>query len=216
MKILLFGATGRTGKIILQKAVKDGHTVTAVVRDRSKLDGVSAEITEGTPYEKDTVLEVIRGCDAVISTLNVSRTSDSPWAKLRSPKDLISRSIQNAVDGMKENNVKRIIVLSTLGAGDSKEKMPKLFNLFISMSNLKYAFKDHTRQEEILAESESDWTVIRLPILTSDEGENEVLVNMGDGTRLNRKVNRETVARFILNILNESKYFKKKIAISNK
>lgn len=216
MKILLFGATGRTGKIILQKAVKDGHEVTAIVRDKSKLNGVSAEIIEGTPYNKDTILKAIEGCDAVISTLNVSRTSDSPWAKLRSPKDLISRSVQNAIEGMQKNNVKRIIVLSTLGAGDSKDKMPKLFNLFISLTNLKYAFRDHTRQEEILEQSDREWTVIRLPVLTADEGENEVLVNMGDGTRLNRNVNRETVARFILNILNEEKYFRRKIAISNK
>jgi putative NADH-flavin reductase len=216
MKILLLGATGRTGKVILQKAINDGYEVRAIVRDKSKLDGANADIIEGTPYDRDAVMSAVKGCDAVISTLNVSRTSDSPWAKLRSPKDLISRSVQNAVEGMKENDVKRIIVLSTLGAGDSKDRMPKLFNLFISLSNLKYAFRDHTRQEEILEQSDRDWTVIRLPMLTADAGENEVLVNMGDGTRLNRKVNRETVARFILNILNEEKYFKKKIAISNK
>jgi putative NADH-flavin reductase len=216
MKILQFGATGRTGKLILQKAMQDGYEVAAIVRDKSKLDGISADIVEGTPYDKDTVASAIDNCDVVISTLNVSRTSDSPWAKLRAPKDLISRSVKNAVEAMKENNVKRIIVLSTLGAGDSGKKMPLIFNLFISMTNLKYAFKDHTRQEEILAQSDRDWTVIRLPMLTGEDGENEVLVNMNDGTRLNRKVNRETVARFILNIINDGKYFKKTIAISNK
>jgi putative NADH-flavin reductase len=216
MKILLLGASGRTGKIILQKAIQDGLKVTAIVRDKSKLEGTVAKIIEGTPYYKDTVLSSAKECDAVISTLNISRTSDSPWAKLRSPEDLISRSVQNAVEGMRQNNVKRIIVLSVLGAGDSKDKMPMLFNLFISMTNLRYAFKDHTRQEEILAESGLEWTVIRLPMLTDDVGEDEVLVNMNDGTRLKRKVNRETVARFILNILNEEKYYKKTIAISNK
>lgn len=216
MKILLFGATGRTGKLILKKALEDGHKVTAIVRDKTRVQEPGADLVQGTPYDKETVLTTIKGCDAVISTLNVSRTTDNPWAKLRSPKDFMSRSIQNALEGMKENNVKRIVVLSTLGAGDSKDKMPKLFNLFISMTNIKYAFKDHTRQEEILAQSDSDWTVIRLPMLTSDEGENEIIVNMGDGTRLNKNINRETVARFILNILNEDKYFRKNIAISNK
>ena len=216
MRILLLGATGRTGKIILHKAIEDGDKVTAIARDKLKLEGTNAEIIEGTPYDKGTVLTAIKGCDAVVSTLNVSRKSDSPWAKLRSPKDLMSRSVQNTVEGMKKNNVKRIIVLSTLGAGDSKEKMPMLFNLFISLTNLRYAFKDHTRQEEILAQSDLNWTVIRLPILTNEEGENEVIVNMNDGTKLNRNVNRETVARFILNIINEEKYFKKIIAISNK
>ncbi len=215
MRILLFGATGRTGKIILQKAVDAGHEAVAIARDKSKLNGINAEIIQGTPYDRDTVLTAIKDCDAVISTLNVSRATDSPWSKLRSPEDLISKSVQNALEGMKINNIKRIIVLSTLGAGDSREKMPVLFNLFISITNLRYAFKDHTRQEEVLARSDLDWTVIRLPVLTNDAGENEVLVNIGDGTRLKRKVNRETVSRFILDIINEEKYFKKKIAISN-
>ena len=54
MKILLFGATGRTGKIILQKALNDGHEVTAIVRDPSKLEGINVNIIKGTPYDRST------------------------------------------------------------------------------------------------------------------------------------------------------------------
>jgi putative NADH-flavin reductase len=78
MKILLFGATGRTGKLILQKTLKDGHEVTAIVRDPSKLNGTNANIIQGTPYDKETVQKAINNCDAVINTLNVSRESDGP------------------------------------------------------------------------------------------------------------------------------------------
>ena len=78
MKILLFGATGRTGKLILQKAIKEGHEVTAIVRTPSKLNGLGSKIVEGTPYDKETVKKAIDNCEVVISTLNVSRTSDSP------------------------------------------------------------------------------------------------------------------------------------------
>ena len=166
MKILLFGATGRTGKLILQKALNDGHEVTAIVRDPSKLNGFSAKIIRGTPYDKETV----NNCDVVINTLNVSRVSDNPWAKLRSPKDMISHSIQNALDAMKENSIKRIIVMGVLGAGESKAKMPFIFKLVVNYSNLKYAFDDHARQEELLAKSDTDWTVIRLPMLTEVGG----------------------------------------------
>ena len=216
MKILLFGATGRTGRIILQKALKDGHEVTAIVRDPSKINGTKANIVQGSPYDKKTVQKAMAGCDAVINTLNISRTSDSPWAKLRSPKDLISRTAQNAIDAMKENNTKRIIVMSTIGAGESKKKLPFIVKLVVGCSNLRHAFKDHTRQEEILANSDRNWTVIRFPMLTEEEGENEILVNMNDGTKINRNINRETVARFILSILGDEKYYKKVIAISNK
>ena len=217
MRILLFGATGRTGRLILQKAIKDGHKVTAIVRTPSKLKGLGAEIVEGTPYDKETIEKAIDNCDAVISTLNVSRTSDSPWAKLRSPKDMISHSIQNALETMREKRIKRIIVMSVLGAGESWNKMPFIFKLVVSSGNLRYAFKDHTKQEELLAASESNWTVIRLPMLTEEEGERDVIVKrLNDNTKLNRKITRESVARFILNILEDDSYYKTIVAVSNK
>ena len=216
MKILLIGATGRTGKLILKKAIEDKHEVTAIVRDPSKIKDLNAKVIQGSPYDAETVKTAIKNCDAVICTLNVSRKSDNPWAKLRSPKDLISRSVANALEGMKENNIKRIITLSALGAGDSKKKMPFIFNIFLSITNLKYAFTDHTRQEELLAESNMEWTVIRLPMLTDDNGEAEILVNKNNGVRLNKNINRESVARFILSILNDQKYFKTVVGISYK
>jgi len=217
MKILLFGATGRTGKIILQKALNDGHEVTAIVRDPSKLEGINVNIIKGTPYDKETVKKAISNCDVVISTLNVSRESDSPWAKLRSPKDMISRSIQNALEAMKEKSIKRIIVMGVLGAGESRKKLPLILKIILSTSNLKYAFNDHTRQEELLAKSDSDWTVIRLPMLTEEEVEKDILIKkLNDDTKLNRKINRESVARFILNILEDGNYYKSIVAISNK
>jgi putative NADH-flavin reductase len=217
MKILLFGATGRTGKLILQKALKDGHEVTVIVRDPSKLDGLNANTIQGTPYYKETVKKAMRNCDVVISTLNVSRVSDNPWSKLRSPKNMISRSIQNALEVMQENGVKRVIVMGVLGAGESKKIMPFILRLVVNNSNLRYAFDDHTRQEELLAQSNTDWTVIRLPMLTEEEGEKEILVKkLNDNTKLNKKINRESVARFILNILNDSNYCKSIVAISNK
>ena len=216
MKILLIGATGRTGKLILKKAIEDKHEVTAIVRDPSKIKDLNAKVIQGSPYDAETVKTAIKNCDAVICTLNVSRKSDNPWAKLRSPKDLISRSVANALEGMKENNIKRIITLSALGAGDSKKKMPFIFNIFLSITNLKYAFTDHTRQEELLAESNMEWTVIRLPMLTDDNGEAEILVNKSDGVRLNKNINRESVARFILSILDDQKYFKTVVGISYK
>ena len=217
MKILLFGATGRTGKLILQKALKDGHQVNAIVRDPSKLNEPNANIIKGTPYDKETVKQAINNCDVVISTLNVSRISDSPWAKLRSPKDIISRSIQNALEAMPENNPKRIIVMGVLGAGESKKKMPLIVKMIINLSNLKYAFDDHTRQEELLARSDADWTVVRLPMLTEEDGEKNIIIKkLNDETKLNRKINRESVARFILNILKDENYYKSIVAVSNK
>jgi uncharacterized protein YbjT (DUF2867 family) len=216
MRLLLLGATGRTGWLIMEKALAGQHQVTAIVRDPSKLRGMNVTIIKGTPYDPDTVKAAIKDCQAVICTLNISRTTDSPWARLRAPKDLISRSIQNALQAMAVNGSKRIISLSALGAGESKKKMPFIFKVFIASSNLRYAYRDHTRQEALLAKSDSNWTVIRLPVLTEEPGEFEILVNKNDGVKLNRDINREAVARFILSILDDAQYYRKIVAISKK
>ena len=215
MKLLLLGATGRCGNLVLFKALKDGHEVTVIARDPSKLEETTATVIKGSPYDKDTVEKAIASCDAVICTLNVSRVSDNPWAKLRAPHDLISKSVNNAVKAMHKHNIKRIISLSVLGVGDSKKGIPFLARLFVYKSNIKYAMWDHERQENIMAQSETDWTAVRLPMLNDTKGEAKVLVNMGDDTKLNKSINRESVARFVLDILDHPNYYKKIVAISN-
>jgi putative NADH-flavin reductase len=215
MHILLLGATGRTGKLILEKAVKENHKVTAIVRDPSKLNNHKANIIRGTPYDKETVRTAIKSCDAVVSTLNVSRVNDSPWAKLRSPENIISVSVGNALEAMKENNIKRIIVMSTFGAGETWKKIPLLLKLVVKTSNLKYAFNDHTKQEKLLSESGTDWTVIRLPMLTGEPVEKEVKVKMNNDTKLNKEISRDSVARFILDIIDDRCYYKNFVGISN-
>lgn len=212
----MLGATGRTGRLILQKALEGRHEVTVIARDPSKVQGLNVSVIQGTPYDSSTMKSATKTCDAVICALNISRTSDNPWAKLRAPQDLISRSIRNALEAMKERDIKRIISLSALGADDSKKKMPFIFNFIVSMSNLKYAFLDHTRQEVLLAQSDSDWTVIRLPMLTEETGEVEVLVNRNDDAKLKRNINRESVARFVISNLTIERYFRTVVGISYK
>ena len=214
MRILLLGATGRTGSLVLTKALKAGHQVTAIVSEPLKIRGEDIDVVQGTPYHAGIVKTAIRDCDAVVCTLNISRMSDSPWAKLRAPKDLISRSVANTLVAMKENGVKRIVSLSAIGAGDSKKSLPLFVAMFIAFSNIRYAFKDHTRQENLLKHSDTDWTVVRLPILTDKEGETEVLVNKNDDVKLNNTINRASVARFVLTVMENPEYYKTMVGIS--
>jgi len=100
MKILILGATGRTGKCIIEEALKRGHKISAIARNPEKLKDFEIDIIQGTPYDYETVEKAIVGCDAVVNTLNVSRRSDSPWAPLAAPKDMISKSASNAIKAM--------------------------------------------------------------------------------------------------------------------
>lgn len=216
MKILLLGATGRTGKHIIEEAIKRGHKISAIARNPEKLKDFQIEITQGTPYDYETVEKAITGCEAVINTLNVSRKSDNPWAPLTAPKDMISKSASNAIKAMEKAGIKRFVALGTLGAGRSWKKIPFTLKLIVSSSNLKYAFHDHGKQEEILEKSSVDYTICRAPML-SDERNDIGAVSTPEGTPpASRVLGRNSAAEFFLDIIENNEHIRETISLSNK
>ena len=216
MKLLILGATGRTGRIIIEEVVKAGHEAVAIARDPEKLEGINAAVVAGSPYDKAAVVEAMPGCDAVINTLNVSRTSDFPWAKLRAPVDLISRSAANALEAMRLNGVTRFVALGAIGAGSSRGDVPALMRLVVDHSNLQPAFEDHGRQEELLVSSDTDYTLARAPMLTLDDEDRGIMVKRpGESGRLKNKLGRRSVARFFIDIIENKKYIREIIGVSN-
>ena len=89
MKILLLGATGRTGLHLLRQSLERGHIVHALVRDKRKIkmSHKNLMLSEGSPSDKDLLDNAMKGCEAILSALNISRKSDWPWAKLRTPNN---------------------------------------------------------------------------------------------------------------------------------
>ena len=216
MKILLLGATGRTGIQIIEEALKRGHRISAIARDPDKLKDYNIEITQGTPYDYETVENAIAGCEAVINTLNVSRKTDSPWAPLRAPKDIISKSAYNTIKAMEKVGIKRFIALSTIGAGRSWKNTPVILKLLVSISNLKHAFRDHGRQEEILENSTIDYTICRAPMLSDKTNETGAIATTEGVKPANMYLSRNSAAEFFLRIIEKKEHIRETISLSNK
>jgi uncharacterized protein YbjT (DUF2867 family) len=215
MKILLLGATGRTGKLVIDAATRRGHKISAIARDPEKLKDYQIDVTQGTPYDFETFEKALVGCEVVINTLNISRKSDNPWSRLVSPKDLISKSAINAVAAMKEAGIKRFIALSTMGAGSSWKTAPSILKLIVSISNLKYAFRDHGVQEEILQNSALDYTICRAPML-SNETNTLGAVAVQEGENPPKMVlSRNSAAEFFIKIIGNKEYIREIVNLSN-
>ena len=174
MKILVLGATGRTGKFIIEEALKKGHYVTAIARDPAKLEKYKIDIIQGTPYDYDTLEKALNGCDAVINTLNVSRRSDNPWAPLTAPKDLI-----------------------------------------VSISNLKYAFIDHGKQEKILENSSIEYTICRAPMLSIEINTSGAAASQETENPQSMKLSRNSAAEFFIKIIENREYIRQTVNLSN-
>jgi len=171
MKILLLGATGRTGQLLLEQALERGHIVHALVRDKQKIpfQRYNLLLFEGTPSDKIALEKAIAGCEVVISVLNISRKNEFPWAGLRTPKDFLSATMKNIIELAGKNNIHRVVFTSAWGVSETKKDLPSWFRWLLDHSNLRYPYRDHERQEELIKRSGIEWTAVRPVFLTNSK-----------------------------------------------
>lgn len=216
MKILILGISGRTGRLVAEEAIRRGHKVIGISRDPDNVVLKDAEIIKGTPYDRETVRKAIDGCDAVISTLNLFPTSQGLFKKIRTPLDLMSVSIKNTISAMEESGIKRIILMTAIGVGNSASQLSRFFTLLKSISNLRFAYADHERQEQILEDTSLDWTIVR-PVGLDDKNDNlSVVSDVVEKVRIKSMISRNAVAHFILCTIENGQFIRQKTSISNR
>jgi len=215
--ISIIGANGRTGIEIVKQALDRGIAVKALVRDKQKIQISNSllEIIEGTPTNLEDVTKAISGVDAVFIALNISRKSDFPWSKVVTPTTLFSASMENIVLAMKENGVQRVITVSAWGVGDSYKEVNWIFRFLINKTNVGTAYMGHEDQEQILINSELEWTAVRPVGLTSDGNSKPTRVSINRNKKLKMSISRKDVARFMLDIMENEVYYRTSPSISN-
>ena len=211
MKILVLGATGRTGKIFAQLATAKNHQVTAIIRNKKDAILPRVNYIEGLPTDEQLLTKTLQGMDAVVVSLNINRTTDNPFAKVVSPLTLISDSVKALIPAMQRNNVKRLITVSASGVGDSWKDMPLIARLFIRSTNIMRAYEDHDRQEQAVRQSKLDWTIVR-PVMLNDKVSDAYKAAIGKPT--SGSISRKGVARFILDALESGKFVRDTVTLS--
>jgi len=208
MKILILGATGRTGRLLVEEAVKQGYLINVLIRDENKLTIKSASITvfERTPANQHDLLKAMQGCDAVLSTLNISRKSDFPWASLCTPKDFLSGCMKNIIAAAGESKIDRIIVTTAWGTNETKKDIPWWFAWLIDHSNISYAYRDHELQENLLKASALSYTIVRPAGLTNSLKSKSITVSLNNTPAPGLTISRKNVALFMLDALKNNLY----------
>jgi putative NADH-flavin reductase len=160
MRLLIFGASGQTGQALVHKAIEDGHTVTAFVRQPAKLAGIAAPISiiRGTVADVAAVAAAVPGHDAVVSTLGVGEP-------LKRDPDVVA-GVNHIVRAMETHGVRRLIYLSFAGVRASRASLGFVLR-YIAPLPLRHEIADHEAKEALVAASNLDWTIIRPPKLTS-------------------------------------------------
>ncbi|MBF0395655.1 MAG: SDR family oxidoreductase [Desulfobacterales bacterium] len=205
MKILILGATGRTGNLVCREALSRNYEVKAIVRNKDKIGISGIECYEGVPTDETLIKKAIKNVDAAVCCLNISRKSEFPWAKLIAPETLISDSIKALIKVMEEENIKRIVTISAWGAEESLPQLKWIFRLLIKYSNIQLGFNDHNRQEKILKQSGLDWTIVRPVFLNNNDSSN---YQVTDKNPVKIGVSRKAVAKFIVDVLDKNLFIK--------
>jgi putative NADH-flavin reductase len=203
MKIVIFGASGKTGLLLLEQALKSEHQIIAYVRkaDSISIEHANLKIVIGKLNEKLKMKDALIGADACISTLGGGSLIH------RTPE--IVSGIANIVDAMEQLDTKRFIYMSSIGAGDSRFLMAQPIRFLIVSLFLRIPLADHNANEELIAKSKLDWTVVRPGGLT--DGLLNEDVKFGKDIipmKGNRSISRASVASFILKQINNKALYK--------
>ena len=213
MKVAIFGATGFSGKAILNAAISQQHQVTVLVRNKSAIliQDKNLNIIEGNVLDRNTVAEVLKNNDAVIQCLGAGGKGNGKATTF------ISDATKIIVEEMEKQQIKRLIAMSNVGAGNSVSFQPWIFTKIILpyfMKWLKVLIDDKNRMEPIIMNSELDWTIVRCPNIVDETPKGNVHATL-DGKGLKLAVTLGDMAEFIIQQLTDNAYSRQAPSISN-
>jgi uncharacterized protein YbjT (DUF2867 family) len=210
MRVLVIGATGNLGTEVVRQALEAGHDVTGLARNPSAIaiEHDSLRVTSGDVKDAASLEQAIADQDAVISCLGTKDRKDST---------LRSDGARSTIAAMREHGVKRLIVFSAFGVGDSAAQLKRksfLFGRIIQPLLLKAPFEDMAKMEEEVRASGLDWTIVRPSALTKKAATGAVKAAVEDGETVGGSIPYADVASFMVEQLASDRYVGKAPAIS--
>ena len=209
MNIAVFGATGLTGGLVVERALAAGHRVTALVRNPDTVQRRHDRLTVigGSPTSAAGVEACVRGADVVIHCLGVGGKGTGKYTTL------ISDSVKTTLDAMKKQGVPRIVCMSNVGANGSGPWLVNRVVVPLFLRWLKPIIEDKERMESALRASALDWVAVRLVGIT--EGPAKPVVVKEDGKGLGFAITASSVADFLLARAQGPEFLRQTPSISN-
>jgi len=204
MNLAIFGASGGTGRHLVDQALAAGHRVTVLVRTPTAFaePHERLRVVQGDVRQADQVAAVISGQDAVLSALGPNE---------RGPVSLCTEAMTTILAAMARHSVRRLVALSAYGARESHDG--GLYNRLLWMMQ-REKMVDKERMEELIAHSAVDWTVVRPPALT--DGPRTPHYRSGTDLRIKvtSRISRADVADFMLRQVTDTAYLRTSPAIT--
>jgi uncharacterized protein YbjT (DUF2867 family) len=201
MNLVVLGATGRTGRLVVEQALAAGHTVTALVRTPEKLTTghSNLRVVTGEATETSAVSGALEGADAVISALGGKGS-------------VIADSTRAIVAGARKAGVSRVVVLSTFAAERDRLDAGTRLLTGIGMGAM---LKDKSAGEEMLRGSDLEWTIVYASLLSDGPASGSVVVLPPGAKRgLSQKISRADVAAWMVQAATSVQHSRRSVGIT--
>ena len=208
MKVLIIGAAGKTGALVLDKALKAGHDVTILLHEHKKEEHYPAtvQVVYGDVRNPTRLDQVMAGQQAVIDVIGGTK----PYLET----DLESGAAKVVIEVMRRNQVKRLIVVSAMGVADSKEHAGFFYEHLLMPLFLGGIMRDKARMETEVEHSGLDFTIVRPPLLKDSDETRQIHLVTGDAKA--HTITRGDLAQFLVDQLTSKQYVGQEVTIANK
>ncbi|XP_071819392.1 flavin reductase (NADPH)-like [Apostichopus japonicus] len=211
MKLVVIGATARTGLSLIQQALDKSYEVTAIMRSTENfpIQHEHLKAVEGNVLSVEFLTEYFQGCDAVLSCIG-TRTYRTT---------IYSDSIKSITEAMKKAGVSRLLAITSWCTTDNpRDRGPFILEWILKPTILRNALADMAIMETYLNDSCPDinFTIVRPPELSKRPSEGKPLMVEVDRLHVPGSTNiipREDVARFMLTSLDTDEYDRKMVSI---
>jgi uncharacterized protein YbjT (DUF2867 family) len=201
MNLVVLGATGRTGSLVVEQALAAGHTVTALVRSPQKLitANPSLRVVAGEATDTLAVARALEGADAIISTLGGGGS-------------VIADSTAAIVAAARQTGVRRIVVLSSwLVERDRLNAVTRLLT-GIGMGGV---IKDKSAGEQLLRDSDLDWTIVYASPLSDGPATGSAAVLPENANRsMSQRISRTDVAAWMIQAATSDQQSRRAVGIT--
>lgn len=207
MHILLFGATGGTGRHVIAQSLEAGHQITAFVRNPAGITIKHKNLTlvKGNILSPEDVQNAVKRHDVVISTLG-NKTSQA----FTKPNDIISSGVKNIIAAMKKEGVDRLLFVASFGVNKNIFLPEKIFIRTV----FKNIFADIPLQEKYIKESGLNWTLVHPARLTDTPKTGKYYVAEDLPIGIFSRISRADVADFLVVAIQNPKFVHKTMTLS--
>ncbi|GLV54696.1 hypothetical protein KDH_15430 [Dictyobacter sp. S3.2.2.5] len=206
MKLVIFGASGRTGRALVEQALEAGHDVTAGVRnpDNFPLRHERLHVVKADVFDLPSVDAAMQGKNAVLSTVGPRKRGLLGAYK---PQGLYSQGIKNILQAMQKNGIRRLVCV-TAAAADDQYTPQGLYGTIQIPLIWRKTHEDMKLMQREISKSNLDWVVVRPARLSDYPRTDEYRISLRP-TSKDQRTRRTDLAAFMLKELTDTQYLRK-------